>query len=125
LLGFLIFTNIHWSILGGAVVLCLLVYRYIRNRKSRMMKRFVNKVSKFTEVKAITGSDSELTVIVDKAQAKLYIRINSLIDSMNKKLYFGESLKAAVRDDLSEEDFQRALRAPGVLYVRDDVLLES
>ena len=25
LLGFLIFTNIHWSILGGAVVLCLLV----------------------------------------------------------------------------------------------------
>ena len=125
LLGFLIFTNIHWSILGGTVVLGLLVYRYIRNRKNRMVKRFVAKVSKFPEVKAITFSDSLLTVIVEKAQAKLYIRINSLIDSMNKKLYFGESLKAAVRDDLSEEDFQRILRAPGVLYVRDDVILES
>jgi len=125
LLGFLIFTNIHWSILGGAVVLGLLVYRYIRNRKNRMVKRFVAKVSKFPEVKAISCSDSLLAVIVDKAQAKLYIRINSLIDSMNKKLYFGESLKAAVRDDLSEEDFQRILRAPGVLYVRKDVILES
>jgi len=125
LLGFLIFTNIHWSILGGTVVLGLLVYRYIRNRKDRMVKRFVAKVSKFEEVKAIICSDSLLTVIVDKAQAKLYIRINSLIDSINKKLYFGQSLKAAVRDDLSEEDFQRVLRAPGVLYVREDVLLES
>ena len=124
LLGFLIFTNIHWSILGGSVVLGLLVYRYIRNRKNRMVKRFVTKVSKFSEVKAITCTDSQLTVIVDKAQAKLYIRINSLIDTMNKKLYFGESLKAAIRDDLSEEDFQRTLRTPGVLYVRDDVLLE-
>ena len=90
-----------------------------------MVKRFVAKVSKFPEVKAITCSDSLITVIVDKAQAKLYIRINSLIDTMNKKLYFGESLKAAVRDDLSEEDFQRTLRAPGVLYVHDDVILES
>jgi tRNA A-37 threonylcarbamoyl transferase component Bud32 len=125
LLGFLIFTNIHWSILGGTVVLGLLVYRYIRNRKNRMVKRFVTKVSKFPDVKAITYIDSLLTVIVEKAQAKLYIRINSLIDSMNKKLYFGESLKAAVRDDLSEEDFHRILRAPGVLYVRDDVILES
>jgi len=125
LLGFLIFTNIHWAILGGTVVLGLLVYRYIRNRKNRMVKRFVAKVSKFPEVKTITCSDSLLTVIVDKAQAKLYIRINSLIDAMNKKLYFGEALKAAVRDDLSEEDFQRILRAPGVLYVRDDVILES
>lgn len=125
LLGFLIFTNIHWSILGGTVVLGLLVYRYIRNRKNRMVKRFVGKVSKFPEVKAITCSDSLLTVIVDKAQAKLYIRINSLIDAMNKKLYFGEALKAAIRDDLSEEDFQRILRAPGVLFVREDVILES
>jgi len=125
LLGFLIFTNIHWSILGGTVVLGLLVYRYIRNRKDRMVKRFVSKVSKFEEVKAITCSDSLLTVVVDMAQAKLYIRINTLIDSMNKKLYIGESLKAAVRDDLSEQDFQRILRAPGVLYVREDVLLES
>jgi len=125
LLGFLIFTNIHWSILGGSVILGLLVYRYIRNRKHRMVKRFVAKVSKFPEVKAISCSDSMLTVIVDKAQAKLYIRINSLIDAMNKKLYFGEPLKAAVRDDLSEEDFQRLLRAPGVLFVRNDVILES
>ncbi len=124
-LGFFIFTNIHWSILGGAVILILLAYRYIRNRKSRMVKRFVNKVSKFPEVKAITHIEGELSVIVDKAQAKLYIRINSLLDSMNRKLYFGVPLKAAVRDDLSEEDFQRILRAPGVLFVREDVLLDS
>ena len=49
----------------------------------------------------------------------------AILDAMNKKLYFGEPLKAAVRDDLSEEDFQRLLRAPGVLFVRNDVILES
>jgi hypothetical protein len=64
-------------------------------------------------------------VIVDQAKAKLYIRVNSLIDSVNKKLYFGGNFEAAVRDDLSSNEFHRILREPRVIYVREDVILKS
>jgi hypothetical protein len=43
---------------------------------------------------------------------------------VNKKLYFGAPVKAAVRDDLSIEDFQRILREPGIAYVREDIVLK-
>jgi ABC-type ATPase with predicted acetyltransferase domain len=64
-------------------------------------------------------------VIVDQAKAKLYIRVNSLIDLVNKKLFIGGKVEAAVRDDLSSDEFQRILREPKVIYVRDDVILKS
>jgi hypothetical protein len=51
--------------------------------------------------------------------------VNSLIDSVNKKLYFGGNFEAAVRDDLSSNELHRILREPRVIYVREDVILKS
>lgn len=123
LIGLLLFKNINYWALGAFVFLGLLVYRYIRNRKSRMLKRFTLKVSRFPEVRAISFQDDQVTVIVDQAKANLYLRVNSLIEAVNKKLYFGKPVKAMVRDDLLPEEFQRILREPGIVYVREDVIL--
>jgi hypothetical protein len=123
LIGLLLFTNINWSILIGLTLFGLLIYRYVRNRKSRMLSRFVAKVSKFPGVKAITIKEDQITVVVEKAQAKIYIRVNSLLETVNRKLYFGKRLTAAVRDDLTKEEFQRMMKEPGVAYVSEDVVV--
>jgi len=124
LVGFLIFRDTSIGTLVLVALAGLIVYRYIRNRKKRMLKRFSAKASKFPEVRAIIIRGNQVTVVVDQAKAKIYIRINSLIDSVNKKLYFGEHIEAAVRDDLSSDEFQRILRESGVIYVRDDVIMK-
>ncbi len=118
-------TNINWSILVGLTFLGLLIYRYIRNRKSRMFSRFVARASKYPEVKAIIIKDDRITVVAEKAQAKVYIRVNSLVSALNKKLYFGRPLTVAVRDDLTKEEFQRMMREPGVAYVSEDSVIEK
>lgn len=100
-------------------------FLYFRNRKNRMLKRFTKEISKFPEVRAITVRGDQIMVIVDHAKAKLYIRVNSLVDLVNKKLFIGGKVEAAVRDDLSSDEFQRILREPKVIYVRDDVILKS
>ncbi len=125
LAGLLIFKATSIGILVWVVLLGFVVYRYVRNRKSRMLKRFTGKVSKFPEVRAIIVRGNQVTIIVDQAMAKTYIRVNSLIDSVNKKLYFGSPVEAAVRDDLSSDEFQQVLRGPGVVYIRDDVVMKS
>ena len=89
-----------------------------------MLKKFTAKVSKFPEVLAISQKDDQITVVVEHAKASLYLKINSLIEAVNKKLYFGSQVKAAIRDDLSSEDFQSILRESGVAYVREDVVLK-
>lgn len=124
LVALLIFTKTGFWDLGIFVLFSLFVYRYIRNRKNRMLKKFTAKVSKFPEVMAISQQDDQVIVIVERAKANLYLRVNSLIEAVNKKLYFGAQLKAAVRDDLSTEEFQRILREPGILYVREDIELK-
>ncbi len=125
LVGLLIFKATSIGTLVGVAILALIVYRYVRNRKSRMLKRFTEKVSKSSEVRAIIVHGNQVTIIVDQALAKTYIRVNSLIDSVNKKIYFGSPIEAAVRDDLSSDEFQQVLRGPGVVYIRDDVVMKS
>ena len=83
------------------------------------------KVSKFPEVKAISVKEERITVVVEKAQAKIYIRVNSLVNALNKKLYFGKPLTVAVRDDLTKEEFQRMMREPGMTYVSEDSIVEE
>jgi len=119
----LIFTDIQWANLLWIGILGLLVFRHIKNRKNRMLKKLVSQVSKMKEVRAIRIQEDSVTVVVDKAQASLYIRVNSQVDDINKKLYFGRPVQVAVRDNLSAEEFQHMLREPGIAYVRDDVLL--
>jgi len=121
----LIFSDIQWATLLWVGILGLLVYRYVKNRKARMLKRFVSRVSRFEGIKAIRIQGEAVTVVVDKARANIYIRINSLVDAINKKLYFGRPIEVAVRDDLTQEEFQRMLREPGIAFVREDVVLDA
>jgi len=96
------------------------LYRHYRNRGQKMLKRFVAKVSKMPEVRLIAFQNNCATVVIDRVQAKTYLRINSLMESVNKKLYFGKPMVAAVRDDVTPEEFRRMLKEPGVLYVCED-----
>ncbi len=48
-----------------------------------------------------------------------------MIDTINKKLYFGKHMTVTVRDNISTEAFQQMLREPGVMYVGDDVFIKK
>ena len=120
----LIFTEIRWANLAFLAIVGLLVYRNIKNRKKRMLKRFVSQVVKMESVRAIRIHGDVVTVVVDEALASQYIRINSLVDEINRKHFIGRQVEVAVRDDLSEEEFQRMLRETGIQYVRDDIVLK-
>jgi serine/threonine protein kinase len=119
----LLFTRIQWGSLLSAALIALLIYRGVRNRKRRMLAGFTKKISSLPEVKAVIIREDEVTVVLDKAPARTYIRITSFIDAINSKLFIGKPLKAAIKDDLAEQEFQRLLRQTGVVYVRDDVVL--
>ena len=119
----LLLTDIPWASLIWMGFLGLFIYRYIRNRKRRMLKALSSKVSKFQGVRAIRIKDDKVTVVADKAQANLYLRVNSMVDNINKKLYIGKHVEAVVRDDLSTEEFQSMLRETNIVYVRDDIVL--
>jgi tRNA A-37 threonylcarbamoyl transferase component Bud32 len=120
----LIFTKIQWANLVAIGFVVLLVYRNIKNRKKRMLKRFVAKVTKMESVRAVRIHEDVVTVVVDEALASQYIRINSMLDEINKKRFIGRQVEVAVRDDLSDDEFQRMLRETGIQYVRDDIVLK-
>ena len=124
LTAILIFTDIQWANLLWIGIAGLLFYRHFKNRKKRMLKRFVSQASKIDTVQAVGIQGDSITVVLDKAKASQYIRINSMVDAINKKLYFGKHVEVAVRDDLSYGEFQQMLREPGIQYVRDDIILE-
>ena len=125
LAAIILLTKINLWALGSYVLVVLIVYRYIRNRKHRMLKKFTANVSIFPEVRAIRISENQIVVFVDEAKAKLYLRINSLVEAVNRKIYFGKPVKAAVRDDMPSGEFQQILRESGIVYVREDIVLKS
>ena len=103
-------------------VIGMLIWRRMRNRGLRMMRRFAAKLEKMAEVRLVSVDGVRATVVVDKAIARTYVRINALIDAVNRKQFFGEPYSVVVRDDLTHDDVLALLRGPGVLYVRPDVL---
>ena len=117
--GFFIITKIQWGNLIGPAVIVLFMYRALRKRKQRRLYAFAKKVSAFPEVRAIIIRNDLVTVILDHAPAKTYIRIRSLVDEINRKLFFAKPVEAVIRDDISEPEFHSLLRAPGVVYARD------
>jgi serine/threonine protein kinase len=114
-----IITKIQWGNLIGPAVIVLFMYRALRKRKQRRLNAFAKKVSAFPEVRAIIIRNNLVTVILDHAPAKTYIRIRSLVDEINRKLFFAKPVEAVIRDDISEPEFHSLLRAPGVVYARD------
>ena len=104
------------------VIAGLFVYRRIRNRRARLLKKFASKVRKVPEVRLITREQNHITVVVDKSTAKTYERVNGQMDWLNGKLFFGDPFSVSLRDSLTDAETRSLLEAPGVLYVRADVL---
>jgi hypothetical protein len=63
-----------------------------------------------------------LTVVVDKAMAKTYLRVNTLIEQLNASMFFGEPFTVVVRENATAEETRSLFSGSGVLYVRQDVL---
>ena len=122
LILFLIFSQVEFSAVVVFGFVGLFLWRCVRNRRQRLIRRFVSRISRMKEVKAIRVVDDRISVFVDQAMAKTYIRVNSLVEVINGKLFFGDPATAEVRDDLSEAEFQQVLREPGIAFVRKDVL---
>jgi serine/threonine protein kinase len=113
--------DVQWATVVFLGFVGLFAYRHIRHRRRRLVKRFAAKISKMKEVSLVSYHENQATIVVGRSQAKIYLRVNSLIDSMNRKLFFGQPISATVRDDVTEEEFRQMLKEPGLLYVRDDV----
>ena len=120
----LLLTNLQIGNLFVIIMAGLFVYRMVRNRKRRILAALTKKIAAFPEVKAVAVKDDRVIVVVGKAPAKTYIRITGLIDSVNRKLFFGKDVTGEIRDDLPDKDLRTLLRQPGVTYVRDDVALD-
>jgi len=108
----------------GPALALLAVYwvaRSIRGRRRRLLKWFAGRLAKLPEVRLVAADGHNATVIVDRMQARLYMRINSTLDAVNKKLLFGQPVRLTLRDDVSAEEFKTILEHGGVLHLRDDV----
>jgi len=92
----------------------------VRNRPQRMLEQFTRAVAKIPEVRLIAAQDGRITVVVDRAPAQLYGRINQQLNAANRKLFTGKPMTAAIRQDLTPEETCQLLTGPGVQYVRED-----
>jgi serine/threonine protein kinase len=120
----LLFTRVQWGSLIGPAFLALFFYRFARNRKRRLLSEFSKKIAKLPEVKAVVIREDRVTVVLDKAPAKTYIHINSQLEALNSRLFFGKPAVVEIKDDLSNAELQKFVRQPSVVYVRDDIALE-
>jgi hypothetical protein len=69
----------------------------------------------------IVSKERAITVVVDRAPAQLYARINAQAEFCNGKLFFGEPFTVTIRHDLAPDESSQLLTTPGVHHVRDDV----
>jgi eukaryotic-like serine/threonine-protein kinase len=115
-------TRIQWGNLISLAIIGLLVFRAVRNRKPKMLRTIAKKISSSPEVRAVVVHGDRMIVVLDKAPAKTYIRITSLMDSINRKLFVGKPVTGEIRDDLSEQEFSAMLRQPGIVYARADIM---
>jgi serine/threonine protein kinase len=107
------------------VLIGWIVYRFIKNRPRRLLNRFASRVKKMKEVRLIACRDREVTVVVDRAVARTYVRINALLDKLNNRWFPGDPFTVRTRDDVSAEELRTLLQGPRLLHVRDDVLDEK
>ena len=116
----LVAVNFNWGGLIGPAFIGLFIYRYLRNRKKRMIAAFTKKVAKFPEVRLVTVREDRVIVAVDKAPAKVYIRITALVDELNRSLFFGKDIKAEIKTEIPESEARTMLTQMGVVYAREE-----
>jgi serine/threonine protein kinase len=112
--------RVPWGLLVVLAMVGAIVWRRFRNRNRRLLRRFVSRVRKMPEVRAVVCQGTRVTVVVDRALAKTYVRVQALIDKVNDRLFWGEPFAVTVRDDLDEDDVRGLLRGGGVFHVRED-----
>jgi len=105
-----------------AIVLALLAYRRYKNREARLIRKFSSKAAKLPEVRLVALKERRAVVVVDRMQAKTYIRLHGIVDTLNRKLFFGAPMSVVIRDDVSPEELRQMLREPGITYLRDDAV---
>lgn len=118
----LVAVNFNWGGLIGPAFMALFFYRYIRNRKKRRLAAFTKKIAKFPEVRLVVIRENHVTIVLDKAPAKVYIRITALIEELNQRLYVGRDVTAEVKSEIPEAEAQTMLRQVGVVYAREEAL---
>jgi len=117
--------KVQWGNFFSLGLIGLLIYRSIRNKRARRLKTITAKMAKDPSVRAILIQGDRVTIIVDRASAGTNIRITSLIDDVNKRLYFGAPVTADIKADLTETEFQTVLKTPGIVYARKDAAPET
>jgi len=125
LLSALVYLLVARSVMGNAVPLTLaglFIYRYVRNQPHRLQGSFVRQAAKVPEVRLVVFRSGQFDVVVDRAVAQLYGRLNHQLRVCNQKLFFGQPLTLSILHDLSGEQLDKLLAGPGVQYVRPDVL---
>jgi hypothetical protein len=116
----LLVLRVNWGGLIFPACVALLIYRAMRNKKRQLIGKFVKKISELPDVRAVIVQEDRVTVIADRTPASLYLRVTSLIEALNKRLFVGKHVEAQVRDDVSEDEFKGLLRKTGVVYVRGE-----
>jgi predicted Ser/Thr protein kinase len=119
ILGAILSDSDAFGTLIPLAVVGLFIYRRARNKRPRLMKSFAKKVAKVDEVRAVVARDPEVIAVVENPLAKTYVHLNSAMDRVNGKLFFGERFSLVIRDGLTEDELRELLARPGVLYVRD------
>jgi hypothetical protein len=121
----LLAVRINWGGLIGPAIIIFFVYRFARSRRRRMLAGFARKLGKLPAVRAVLAREDRVIIVVDRAQASVYLRVTSLIEDINRRLFVGKHIEAEVRDEVADDEFRNLLRQTGVLYVRDDAAAES
>jgi predicted Ser/Thr protein kinase len=116
----LVSVNFNWGALIGPAFIALFFYRYVRNRKKRLLAAFAKKMAKFPEVRLVAIRENRVIVVLDKAPAKVYIRITALIEELNRRLFVGRDVTAEVKSEIPEAEVQTMLRQVGVVYAREE-----
>ncbi|MGZ5515654.1 MAG: hypothetical protein ACXWHD_11055, partial [Candidatus Aminicenantales bacterium] len=116
----LVAANFNWGGLIGPAFMVFFLYRFLRNRKKRMIATFAKKVGRFPEVRLVTVRDDRVTVVVDQAPAKVYIRITALVDELNRSIFFGQDVKAEIKTEIPEAEAKTMLTQMGVIYAREE-----
>jgi hypothetical protein len=103
-------------------IVCLILYRHIRNRPHRVQELFARRAAKIPEVRLVVFQGAHFTVVVDRPVAQLYVRLNHQLQVCNRKLYFGQPLTLSIKHEVTREQLTQMLSGAGVQYMRPDAL---
>ena len=116
-----IVARVQWGNILSLGLVAFLIYRSARNKKARRLRSITAKIAKDPNVRAVLVHENRLTVVLDRASAATNIHVTSLIDEVNKRLYFSARVVADIRAGLSEPEYDAVLKTPGIVYAREDV----